>query len=304
LLAGYIGQRSKRFQLGGVSVEVQDSSHTIEELENRSNLLRQRIMMTVKEAGGGHVGGSLSAADLLTALYLGGILRVDPTNPQWEERDRFVLSKGHASVALCSVLAAAGFFPLELLNSFNKLDSPFAMHPNMHEVPGVDMSTGALGHGLSVGVGLALAARIQGRKHRVFVMLGDGEICEGSVWEAAMSAAHYHLDSLTAIIDRNGLSIDGSYLEVMNQEPLADKWRAFGWEVREIDGHDMSEIMSSLTSVPFAGSKPSMIIAHTIKGKGLSFAENQKLWHYQNIDQAILERALEELRTAMNRRQS
>lgn len=281
---------------------MEGSSHTIEELEYRANLLRQRIMMTLKEAGGGHVGGSLSVADLLTALYHGGILRVDPANPRWEDRDRFVLSKGHASVALCSVLAEAGFFPLELLNSFNKLDSPFAMHPNMHEVPGVDMSTGALGHGLSVGVGLALAARIQGRKHRVFVMLGDGEICEGSVWEAGMSASHYQLDGLTAMIDRNKLSIDGQYQDVMNQEPLAEKWRAFGWEVREIDGHNMSEIMSTLSAVPFAPSKPSMIIAHTTKGKGLSVAENQKLWHYQNIDQAILDRALEELRSAIGRR--
>ncbi len=285
-------------------MEVLTRTHSIEELERRANLLRQRIMMTVKEAGGGHVGGSLSVADLLTAFYIGGILRVDPTNPQWEERDRFVLSKGHASVALCSVLAEAGFFPLELLNTFNKLDSPFAMHPNMHEVPGVDMSTGALGHGLSIGVGMALAARIQGQKHRVFVMLGDGEVCEGSIWEAAMSASHYHLDNLTAILDRNGLSIDGRYQDVMNQEPLADKWRAFGWEVREIDGHNMSEVMSALTSVPFASPRPSIVIAHTIKGKGLSFAENQKLWHYANIDQATLDRALEELRSAMNRRQS
>ena len=275
-----------------------------EELEIRANLVRQRIMMTLKEAGGGHVGGSLSAVDLLTAIYLGGILRVDPSNPRWEDRDRFILSKGHASVALCSVLAEVGFFPVELLNTFNKLDSPFAMHPNMHEIPGVDMSTGALGHGLSVGVGMALAGRLLAKDYRVVVMLGDGEICEGSVWEAAMSAGHYHLDRLTAIVDRNGLSIDGPYQEVMNSEPLADKWRSFGWEVREIDGHSMPQIMDTLTHLPFAMGKPSAVIAHTVKGKGLSFAENRKLWHYQSIDQAMLDRALQELQAALNTREA
>jgi transketolase len=157
-----------------------------EELEYRANLVRQRIMVVLKEAGGGHVGGSFSATDMLTALYLGGILRVDPANPRWDNRDRFILSKGHASVALCTVLAEVGFFPGALLDTFNKLDSPFAMHPNMHEIPGVDMSTGALGHGLSVGVGMALAGRVSAKDYRVFVMLGDGEICEGSVWEASM----------------------------------------------------------------------------------------------------------------------
>lgn len=278
--------------------------HSVEKLERRANLLRQRIMITLKEAGSGHVGGSLSVVELLTALYFGGILRVDPENPHWEDRDRFVLSKGHASAALCPALAEAGFFPVELLNSFNKLDSPFAMHPNMHEIPGVDMSTGALGHGLSVGVGMALAARLQAKDYRVFVMMGDGEICEGSVWEAGMSAGHFHLENLIAMIDRNGLSIDGPYQEVMNSEPLADKWLAFGWAVREIDGHSMGEVMDALGSVPFAPGKPSMIIARTTKGKGLSLAENQRLWHSHNVDQAILDQALQELKADMDRRQS
>ena len=259
--------------------------------ERQANLIRQRIMTTLQAAGTGHVGGSLSAADILTALYF-QVLRVDSKNPQWEDRDRFVLSKGHASAALCPVLAEAGFFPCDLLSTFNQLDSPFAVHPDMLKIPGVDMSTGSLGHGLAVGLGMALAARVRGKSYRTFILLGDGELCEGSVWEAAMAAAHYRVDSLTAIVDRNRLMVDGSTAEVMEIEPLGDKWRAFGWTVREIDGHDMAALVDTLSSVPFETGRPSVIIAYTIKGKGLPFAENRVEWHYHDVDQETVERSL------------
>ncbi len=268
---------------------------TPEQLERRANLVRQRTMMALAAAGGGHVGGSLSAVDVLTALYF-AVLRVDPHNPRWPDRDRFILSKGHASAALCAVLAEAGFFSPDLLANFNRLDSPFAMHPDMRKIPGVDMSTGALGHGLSVGVGMALAGRLQNQAYRVYVMLGDGELCEGSNWEAAMSASHFHLDSLVALVDRNRLMLDGPTDRIMSAEPLADKWRSFGWSVREIDGHDMAQIVSTLDEVPFATGQPSAIVAHTVKGKGVSSVENVTEAHHQPVDQALLARALEELR--------
>lgn len=266
-------------------------------LRARANMARQRILTTLGAAGAGHVGGALSSADILTALY-SGILRVDPRNPSWDDRDRFVLSKGHAGVALYSVLADAGFFPTDLLATFNTYGSPLGTHPDMRKIPGVDMSAGALGHGLSVGVGMALAGRLAKKDFRVFVMLGDGEICEGSVWEAAMSAGYYHLDRLVAIVDYNRLSLDGPLAKVMDLEPLPEKWRAFGWAVREIDGHEMGEIMETLSAVPFAPGRPSAIIARTVKGKGVSFCENVPAWHSISLDQATMERALKELRAA------
>jgi len=266
-------------------------------LRRRANLIRQRIITTLGTAGSGHVGGALSSADILAGLY-SGVLRVDPANPRWEDRDRFILSKGHAGVALYCALAEAGFFSTDLLASFNKYGSPLGTHPDMRKIPGVDMSAGALGHGLSVGVGMAIAGRLAKKEYRVFVMLGDGECCEGSIWEAAMSASYYHLDRLVAIVDYNRLSLDGPIEKVMELEPLVDKWRAFGWSVREINGHEMGEIMPALTSVPFAAGRPSVIIAHTVKGRGVSFCENVPAWHSINVDQKAVERALEELRAA------
>jgi transketolase len=263
-------------------------------LRAKANRLRQRVITTLGAAGGGHVGGSLSAADLLTALY-SGVLRVDPRNPRWEDRDRFILSKGHAGVALYCALAEAGFFSPDLLSTFNTYGSPLGTHPDMRKIPGVDMSAGALGHGLSVGVGMAIAGRLAKKEYRVFVMLGDGEICEGSVWEAAMAAGHYHLDRLVAIVDYNRLSLDGPLEKVMELEPLADKWRAFGWGVREIDGHDMEAVTQALGALPVAEGRPSVILAHTTKGKGVSFCESVPAWHSISLDQAAVDRALREL---------
>ena len=268
----------------------------VDRLREKANLLRQRVITTLGAAGSGHVGGSLSAADLLTALY-SGTLRVDPKNPRWEDRDRFILSKGHAGVALYCALADAGFFSPDLLLTFNTYGSPLGTHPDMRKIPGVDMSAGALGHGLSVGLGMALAGRLAKKDYRVFVMLGDGELCEGSVWEAAMAAAHYRLDRLVAIVDYNRLSLDGPIEKVMELEPLMEKWRAFGWGACEIDGHNMGEIMQALRGLPVAEGRPSVILAHTTKGKGVSFAENVPAWHSISVDHTAVDRALTELRT-------
>jgi transketolase len=275
----------------------EDRSWDVAGLKRRANLVRQHIMTALAAAGAGHVGGSLSAADILTALYF-QVLKIDPARPRWEERDRFILSKGHACAALCAVLAERGYFPVELLSTFNQLDSPFSIHPDMRSIKGVDVSTGSLGHGLSMGVGMALAGRTLGKDCRVYVLLGDGELCEGTNWEAAMAASHYGLERLIAIVDRNGLMVDGPTEEVMRLEPLAPKWIDFGWSVREIDGHDMEQILRALTEAPFREGRPSVIIAHTIKGKGVSFAENRFLWHSHPVDTEAFRRAMEELRSA------
>jgi transketolase len=259
-------------------------------LRRQARIIRLGVMTTLAAAGSGHVGGSLSPVDILTALYFHA-MRVDPKNPRRADRDRFVLSNGHASAALCPVLAELGFFPRELLDTFNQLDSPFSMHPDMLKIPGVDMSTGSLGHGLSIGLGMALAARVQGKSYRSFVLMGDGELAEGSVWEAAMAAAHFKADSLLAFIDRNRLQVDNRTQEVMELEPLADKWRAFGWAVREIDGHDMEAVVDSIEEFPYEPGKPSIVIANTIKGKGLPFAEDRLDFPYHGVDDEMVKEA-------------
>ncbi len=276
-------------------MEAESRQAKLTRLAAKANQMRQRVLTTLLASGGGHLGGALSAMEVLTVLYF-EVLRVDPANPRWEDRDRFVLSKGHASCGLCPILADRGFFADELLDTFNQLDSPFSMHPDMRKIPGVDMSTGSLGHGLAVAVGMALAARVEEKGYRVFSLLGDGELCEGSVWEAAMAAAHFRLDQLTAIVDKNGLQVDGPTDEVMCTEPLADKWRSFGWAVREIDGHDVGQVLDALTAVPYVPGKPSLVIAHTVKGKGLSFAENRVEWHYNYVNAEIVAQGLAELR--------
>ncbi|ACX52944.1 Transketolase domain protein [Ammonifex degensii KC4] len=247
------------------------------ELERKAQLIRQHVIRMLMHAGSGHPGGSLSAVDILTALYF-RVMRIDPENPQDPDRDRFILSKGHAAPALYAVLAERGFFPVSWLESLRRLGSPLQGHPDMRKVPGVEMSTGSLGQGLSVGVGMALAAKLRGSGCRVFVLLGDGECQEGQVWEAAMAAGHYRLNNLVAIVDRNRLQIDGETEKVMALEPLAAKWRAFNWSVIEIDGHNFEEIVPALERVGYA-QKPTAIIAHTVKGKGVSFMENQVDWH-------------------------
>lgn len=271
---------------------------TIGELEHKARQVRQLIVETVIHAGVGHAGGSLSAAEVMTALYF-DILNIDTANPHWEDRDRFVLSKGHGAVGLYSHLHLRGLMSKETLLTFRANGSLLAGHPDMRKVPFVEMSTGSLGHGLSVGIGMALAGRMDKKNYRVFVMIGDGESQEGSIWEGAMSAAHYKLDTLTVIADRNKIQIDGFTEDIMSVEPYADKWRAFGWEVREIDGHSMAEVVSTLRSVPFAPGKPSLIVSHTVKGKGVSFMENNYVWHGGAPKGELAEQAKREVAAAL-----
>lgn len=248
------------------------------ELAGRAREIRRHIIKMVGEAGSGHPGGSLSAADIMAALYFHE-MRVNPKDLQWPERDRFILSKGHAAPVLYAALAEKGYFPVDELLTLRKINSRLQGHPSMKHLPGVEMSTGSLGQGISAANGMALAGKLDGLDYRVFVLLGDGEVEEGQVWEAAMAAAHYKLDNVIAFLDHNGLQIDGPITEVMSPEPLADKWRAFGWAVQEIDGHDFGKILSALSKAKSVKEQPSMIIAKTVKGKGVCFMEDKADWH-------------------------
>lgn len=232
----------------------------------------------VHRASSGHPGGSLSCADALTALYFNE-MNIDPANPQWSDRDRFVLSKGHCAPALYAVLALRGFFPVEDLQQLRSIKSHLSGHPDMRFVPGVDMSTGSLGQGLSTAVGMALSAKIEGKAYRTYAICGDGEVAEGQIWEAMMSAAKWKLDNLCAFIDVNGLQIDGATKDVMPTEPLDQKLAAFNWHVIKIDGHDMEQILAALAEARTIKGKPTAILMHTVKGKGVSFMENQAGWH-------------------------
>ncbi len=266
----------------------------IDELKSRAGEIRKDIISMLGRAGSGHPGGSLSAADIVTALYF-KVMRIDPQNPGKPGRDRFILSKGHAAPVLYAALAQRGYFPREELFSLRKLGSRLQGHPDMKKLPGVDMSTGSLGQGLSVANGIALAGRLDGLDYRVYVLLGDGEIQEGQIWEAAMAAAHYRLDNITAFLDHNGMQIDGPTGEVMSPEPVADKWRSFGWDVQVIDGHDMGRILEAVEKALAVRGKPQIIIAGTVKGKGVSFMENKVEWHgvAPNADETV--KALSEL---------
>ena len=262
-------------------------------LEAEALAIRRNIWRALRAGGSGHMGGSLSAADLLAALYF-RFLRIRPDEPDWPDRDRFVLSKGHANAALGAVLVRAGFCDESLLDRFYGYESPFGMHPDI-TLAGVEMSTGGLGHGLSVGLGMALGARLQGKNFRTVVMIGDGELQEGSNWEAAMAAAHHGTSALTAIVDYNRVQQSGHVDAMLGIEPLADKWAAFGWEVREIDGHDMDRIVTALDALPCSDNRPTVIIAHTVKGKGTSFAEDSYLWHSTMVPDDVYRRAMAEL---------
>jgi transketolase len=247
---------------------------------DRSIALRRLVVDALVAAGAGHVGPSLSCLEILSSLY-DGAARHRPDQPDWPDRDRIILSKGHGCAALYAVLADHGYFGLETLSTLCARDSPLGGHPERHLVPGVEFSTGSLGHGLSVGVGMALALRRRGSQSRVFVILGDGELGEGSVWEAVMSAAHHHLANLCVLIDRNGLQSSGPTAEVLDVEPLADKLRAFGCAVRSADGHDTRALSAQLRLIPFDAGRPSAIICTTTKGRGVGLAENQASWHYR-----------------------
>ncbi len=250
----------------------------IRELSLKANAVRRHIIEMVYAAGSGHPGGSLSATDIIVALYF-KLMNYDPENPKWEDRDRFVLSKGHAAPALYATLAELGVFPVEELLTLRKVGSRLQGHPDMRKLPGIEASTGSLGQGLSIANGMALAAKLDRKLYNVYVMLGDGEIEEGQVWEAAMFASHYKLDNLIAFLDRNRLQIDGETEQVMSIEPIADKWKAFGWEVREINGHDFKEIVDAVDWAKEVKGKPVMIVAHTVKGKGVSFMEGSVHFH-------------------------
>lgn len=252
--------------------------------------LRLTIVDVMSWSGGAHIGGSLSIADILTILYF-KYLNVDPKNPSWEERDRFILSKGHCAAGFIPTLAKKGYFPEEQLKSFNHFGSPFAMHPDCNKVVGCDASTGSLGHGLSMAVGLGLGSRYLGKTHKTVCLLGDGECCEGSVWEAAMSLSHFKLTNVITIVDRNRLMIDGFTEEIMKLEPFADKWRAFGFDVIEIDGHDFDQLAGALDKAWSAEEKPVLILANTVKAKGIDFMENNVVYHYASGDSAVCERA-------------
>ena len=267
-------------------------------LKKYSTLIRKYIIEQTFHAASGHPGGSLSSADILSVLYFSTI-RVDPKNPNWSDRDKFVLSKGHCSPALYATLALKGFFPQEDLKTFRKINSYLEGHPNMHTVPGVDMSTGSLGQGFSAAVGMALAGKLDCKKYTVFALLGDGEIQEGQVWEACMSASHYKLNNLIAFLDHNGLQIDGKITDVLSPEPVIDKFRAFGFNVISIDGHDHSQIYQAIQKAKKSASKPTMIIANTVKGKGVSFMENRPEWHGSPPNQEQRDVAIKELDTVL-----
>lgn len=259
-------------------------------LKDIARELRLTVIDVMAWSGGAHVGGSLSIIDILTILYF-KYLDVNPADPQWDERDRFVLSKGHAAAGLIPVLAKRGFFPEETLKTFNHFGSPFAMHPDSNKVIGCDASAGSLGHGLSMAVGMALGARQRKMPWKTVCLMGDGECCEGSIWEAAMSAPHFKLGNLIGIVDRNRFMIDGETEDVMPLEPFADKWRAFGWEVVEVDGHDFDQLDEALAKAWAATDVPVLILAHTIKGKGVDFMENNVVYHYASADSELCARA-------------
>ncbi len=260
--------------------------------------VRMGVIESTHGAKAGHPGGSLSAADVFTYLYFQE-LNIDPKNPKWEERDRFVLSKGHTAPGLYAALALRGFFPVEDLPTLRHIDSYLQGHPNMNTVPGIDMSTGSLGQGVSCAAGMALAARKMGRSCRVYALLGDGEIQEGQVWEAMMFAHHYKLDNFCAIVDNNGLQIDGPVEQVMSPYPIPEKLKAFGWNVVEIDGHDFDQIAAAFAQARETTGVPTAVVMKTTKGKGVSFMENQAGWHGKAPNDEEYEKAMAELKAQL-----
>ncbi|NLK43811.1 MAG: transketolase [Tissierellia bacterium] len=268
-------------------------------LEQVANEIRKNIIKMLEKSKSGHPGGSLSAVEIFTALYFKE-MRIDPDNPKWVDRDRFVLSKGHGTPVLYATLAERGFFPKEELDNFRKIDSMLQGHPDMKDTPGVDMTTGSLGQGLAAANGMALAGKLDNKDYRVYAIIGDGECQEGMIWEAAMLAAHYKLDNLTVFLDHNGLQIDGKTVDIMNIEPIDEKFKAFGWHIIKIDGHSFDEILNAIEEAKNIKEKPTMIISSTIKGKGVSFMENQVGWHGKAPSAEEAAKAIEELGGGLN----
>lgn len=265
-------------------------------LADRAAFVRTETIRLIEIAKVGHYSSVFSAAEIFAALYY-GVMRTDAARPEWADRDRFLMGKGHAAVGLFPILADLGYFPTEVLDGYTRLGSPLGDHPDMTKVPGIDFSSGSIGHALSNGLGMALGGRMAGRDFSVFVMLGDGEMQEGQVWEAALGAAHHRLGKLVAIVDRNGFQLDGSVDDVIGIEPLADKWRAFGWNVHEVDGHDpvaVRDLLLALAERP-DGTAPSCVIAQTKKGKGVSYMEEEPGWHLGYLMPADAERAVAEI---------
>ena len=276
-------------------MNVRNSHPDIDALQEKATHLRKTILKMLTGARSGHTGGSLSATDIVSALYFHE-MRHDPKNPEWAERDRFILSKGHAAPLLYAALASSGYFDKKLLGTLRKIGSPLQGHPCSKKLPGVEISTGSLGQGLSIANGIALGIKIDKKSARVYCLLGDGEIQEGQIWDAAMSAAHYKLDNLCPIIDNNGLQIDGHCCDVMQIEPIVQKWQAFGWHVIDIDGHDMHAIVHALQEARDTQQKPTMIVARTVKGKGVSLFEGKVQYHGLAPTDEELEIALKELK--------
>jgi len=270
---------------------------SISELQKIAYERRIELLQIIFNAKAGHTGGSLSCVDILVALYY-EIMKLDPANPEWPQRDRFILSKGHSVEGYYTILADLGYFPKEELNTYGKFGTRLIGHPTV-KVPGIEMNTGALGHGLSVGVGMALAGKMDQMDYRVYVLMGDGEQAEGSIWEAAMAAANYGLGNLVGIIDRNRLQISGNTETVMKLDSLEEKWRSFGWEVLSADGNNMAQLLQTFKTIPAAASKPHLVMANTTKGKGVSFMENNAKWHHGVPTAEQLEQALRELRTGL-----
>ena len=275
---------------------VEDSTDllSIHELEHCASQVRLDIIDMIYEAQGGHPGGSLSAADIVTALYF-RVMRIDPANPAWPDRDRFILSKGHACPVWYAALANRGYFDRTHLKTLRKLNSLLQGHADMKKTPGIDMTVGSLGQGLSAGIGMALSGKLRQKDYHVWVMIGDGEIQEGAIWEAAMSAARWKLDNLTAILDKNGIQNDTFVNDIMPVDPVIDKWKAFNWNVIEIDGHNMAEVVNGLEMARSIQGIPTIIVANTIKGKGVSFMENMPEWHGKAPNEAQYQQAMAEI---------
>ncbi len=277
-----------------MKAEVFSSSASEAEMETIAKRLRRHIITMIGKAGSGHPGGSLSAVEILTTLYF-RVLRHKPSDPQWPDRDRFILSKGHAAPLLYATLAECGCFPVDELLTLRQMDSRLQGHTDRTVTPGVEMSAGALGQGLSFAIGVALAGRLNSQDYRVYVLLGDGECDEGQVWEGAMAAAHFKVDNLVAIVDNNGQQIDGWNRDVMNLDPFPGKWQAFGWHVIEVDGHDLTQLTQAFNQAKLVKGQPAVIIAHTIKGKGVSFMENNPDFHGKAPSAEEVKLALKEL---------
>ncbi len=270
------------------------TNQELEMLEKKANELRHLCVDTTVWGHSGHIGGSMSAMDILTILYY-KYMNINPKNPNWDERDRFILSKGHVGVGYAPVLADKGYFDKEWLKDFNLTGSRLGMHLDGNKVPGVDASTGSLGHGLSIALGMAMAAKLQGKSYKTYCLLGDGECDEGAVWEAAMATSHFKATNLITIVDRNQCMIDGRTEDVMKLEPFADKWRAFGFTVKEINGHDFNEISEAIDFALEAKDAPVLILANTIKGCGIDYMEDDYRWHYGALDEEKVNKAKESL---------